>query len=372
MLEELKKKGFRAMKPYVIACVIYSCIVLPFFWFLFGFHELPKEKANLNEMKDEEIGMRYVEADIDTIIGYYAGWRSSRKVEKGDMTEKAYIIPVGEASYIGLLAGKGKIEELDKIMKDTEDYLKGKRKEPPESIHLKGTILPLEGSSLRYYQEYCEAYYAGIENSEEEKREFKPYYLAVGYIGRGEWGMTAYIWCFCLSPLLLGVWQVVRNARGGNQKMIKAYCKKAPDYDRALKEVEQFYRKTARVQLLDSHVSGEFRISREFFMGPYRRKTLFLKSREILWAYYTDENHYSKGVKLYTLYVVKLMLRNGRRYRLAFSYAEDAMQILDRIRQTMPFVFIGKSKEMKKAYKKNRKELIEKADRIYENGPGSK
>lgn len=77
-------------------------------------------------------------------------------------------------------------------------------------------------------------------------------------------------------------------------------------------------------------------------------------------------------MKTYTLYPVKLMLRNGRHYKLSFDNWQAAMKLLDRIRQTMPFVFTEKSKEMKKAYKKNRKKLIEKADRIYKSGPGSK
>lgn len=175
-----------------------------------------------------------------------------------------------------------------------------------------------------------------------------------------------------ILPLVFCIWQVVKNALGVNQKMIKKYCKKSPDYQMALKEVEAFYRTTPLLEVHEFMRTSEFWISRKFFMGAYGAKTIFLESREILWAYQTVEAHSSRGMKTYTLYPVKLMLRNGHHYKFSFDNWQAAVKLLNRIRLTMPFVVTEKSKAMKRAYKRNRKDLIKKADRIYKSGPGSK
>lgn len=209
---------------------------------------------------------------------------------------------------------------------------------------------------------FCFVFYWEVKDFLKEEVNFNLYEIISYIISREGIFFLPTLGAITILPLFFCIWQVVRNARGSNQKMIKKYCKRSPDYDMALKEVEEFYRTTSPVEVYDFMRTSEFWISRKFFMGSYGVKTLFLESREILWVYHTVEPHSSRGMKTYTLYPVKLMLRNGRHYKLSFDNYQAAVKILDRIRQTMPFVYIGKSKEMKKKYRKNRKELIKKVD----------
>ncbi|MCM1161061.1 MAG: hypothetical protein NC412_07540 [Roseburia sp.] len=348
MLQELKEKSTKHTRGAVIVCVIISVALLVGAWFA-GFNVLVKGKAYLNEMKDEEFGKekQYVEADIYAIMDYYA-----YTTEDGKTTEKEYIIPVGEESYIGLVVKKSNLDQCDKIVQQTLDYMNGESEEISNVLHVKGTILPMSEDSLKYYKQYYEA----IGWSEEELKAFLPYYLKVDYIGSCHCSGIYMLCIFAAIPVLIAVWKLLKNARGGYYKMVTQYCKKAPDYDRAMAELERFYQATAPVY--------GFRIARDFIMAPNGADTILIESKELLWAYKITTTHRTNGIKTGTSYSVMLKLRNGKNYNLGLS-EQQVEDILEIIGQRLPFVFIGFDRELERAYnnKNSRQELIAAADR---------
>ncbi|MBD5544235.1 MAG: hypothetical protein HDR01_08375 [Lachnospiraceae bacterium] len=344
MLQELKEKSSKQTKTAVIICLIISVALLVGAWFA-GLSELAKGTANLNDLMDDEIGKRYVKADIYAVMDYYA-----YTTEDGETVEKEYIIPVGEESYMGLVVRDSNIRKCDELIEATTAYMNGEIDTLSTPFHVKGTILPMEEESLKYYKQYYEA----IGWTDEELEVFLPYYLKVDYIG--EWHCSGiYLICLlALIPILIAIWKILKNARGGYYKMVTAYCKKAPDYDRAMADLDRFYRTTAPVH--------GFRIARDFFMAPNGSNVLLLESKELLWAHQVTTTHRTNGIKTGTSYSIKLNLRSGKNYNIGLS-EQQVQDVLEAIGRTLPFVFIGYDDELSAAYHRRRQELIAAADR---------
>lgn len=348
MLKELKEKSTKQTRNAVIICVIISIALVAVAWFT-GFHVLVNGKVNLYDLKDEEIGKQkqYVSADIYAIMDYYAYTTTD-----GKTTEKEYIIPVGEKSYIGLVVRGNDMKKCDEIMQETADYLNGESEQLPKSLQVEGTIMPMSEDSLKYYKQY----YVATGWSEEELEAFLPYYLGVNEIGGLDKDILYFLCVLAVVPILIAIWKIVKNARGGYYKMITEYCKKAPNYDQAMAELERFYQATAPVH--------GFRVARDFIMAPNGVKTILLESKELLWAYKITTTHRTNGIKTGTSYSVMLKLRNGRNFNLGLGeqQVEDVLAIIG---QRLPFVFIGYDKELERTYNhsKRRQELIVAADR---------
>lgn len=348
MLKELKEKSTKQTRVAVIICVIISIGLFACAWFT-GFHVLLNGKVDLYDLKDDEIGKQkqYVKAEIFAVMDYYV-----YTTEDGETKEKEYIIPVGEKSYIGLVARGYNMKKCDELIQETTKYFNGESKELSEYLWVEGTILPMSEESLKYYKQY----YATLGWSEEELKAFLPYYLKIDYIGMFDASFLYLLCILAVVPILIAIWKILKNARGGYYKMVTDYCKKAPNYDHAMAELDRFYHATAPVY--------GFRIARDFFMAPNGVKTILFESRELLWAYLVTTTHRTNGIKTGTTYSIKLNLRDGKRYDITLTKAqvEDLLQV---IAQRLPYVFIGYDKELDKAYKQSsgRQELIAAADR---------
>lgn len=347
MLKELKEKSTKQTRAAVIICVLISIALVACAWFT-GFHVLLNGKVDLKDLKDEEIGKQkqYVKANIFIVMDYYAYTE-----EDGETKEKEYIIPVGEKSYMGLVARGDNMKKCDELMQETEKYFNGESKKFSEYLWVEGTILPMSEESLKYYKQY----YVTLGWSEEELEAFLPYYLKIDYIGMFDASFLYLLCILAVVPILIAIWKIVKNARGGYYKMVTDYCKKAHNYDHAMAELDRFYHATAPVY--------GFRIARNFFMAPSGVKTILFESRELLWAYKITTTHRTNGIKTGTSYSVMLKLRNGRNYNIGLG-EQQVEDVLEVIGQRLPFVFIGYDKELERAYNntQRRQELIAAAD----------
>ncbi len=348
MLKELKEKSAKQTRAAVIVCVIISVALLAFVWFT-GFHVLLNGKVDLYDLKDDEIGTKqqYVKAEIYMVMDYYA-----YTTEDGETKEKEYIIPVGEESCIGLVARYDNMNKCDELIEETEKYMNGETEGIIVPLQVEGTILPMSEDSLKYYKQY----YASLGWSEEDLEAFLPYYLKIDYIGSYEAGFLYFVCVLAAVPILIAIWKIVKNSKGGYYSMVTDYCKKAHNYDQAMAELERFYQATAPVY--------GFRISRDFFMAPCGVKTIFFESRELLWTYLVTTTHRTNGIKTGTTYSIKLNLRDGKSYDISLTKAQ-VEELLQVIARRLPYVFVGYDKELEKAYRKSpgRQELSAAADR---------
>ena len=61
----------------------------------------------------------------------------------------------------------GKMEaEMDRIMDETWDYLKGVRSDPPQGLHVEGTLKKLKGDGKKYYDRAVRSFDLETENGE--------------------------------------------------------------------------------------------------------------------------------------------------------------------------------------------------------------
>lgn len=127
-----------------------------------------------------ELKGQYVEAEVYLIYDWYAYTeRTNTSTNRSTVTEKEYIIPVGDAEYMGLAVDAGYISTADDLLDASYELLTGASQTPGESFTVRGTILPLSGESLDFYHQVV-----GYDDwTAEEQQMFLPLVLKADYLG---------------------------------------------------------------------------------------------------------------------------------------------------------------------------------------------
>lgn len=344
MLKELRKKSRRHALIVIGIC---AAIAIGLFFWIWNesLHYAFGRKKYLNELYDAEIKDMYVEADINFLMDYFATYTSDDKV-----TEKYYLLPVGEESYIAVECSAKYFDDFDQLMDISQDYMMGNRDTVEGSYHVKGTIMPLKGEALTYYKEYYE------ELSWGDSDIFLPYCLYIDHIGEEHYTDLLLIFAFILVFALAAIIVLVKLLSGGYEKLIIRYCKNSADYDQTMQDIENFYYTTIPVHNL--------RVSRKYIMAPEGHNTMFAESKELLWVYKHITEHRTYGIKTGETYALMLCMRDGIQHTIKLKKKTDAEEIMDRIHQVLPYVFLGYSDDIKRIYNKDRGQMIQEADRI--------
>lgn len=344
MFHELKKKSLKSNLPMILILAVVGIVLI-------GIHASSlllffAGKDDLDVMTADEIhpGM-YVEATVYGIYDYYASTTQTKNGVSSTISCE-YIIPVGEAEYMGMVAPKSYISDCDDLMEESWDYLDGLTDVITGQFRVTGTIAEMDAESLKFYREYLIDYAGYDELSEEEQAAFLPYYLKIDYIGEKESFQVAGLSLLGLLLIIIAVIMVIWAMTGGGQKALKKYCKE----NGAETKLEQFYQNTVPVYGL--------RISREFVLGTAGGSTLFLPAEDLLWAYTQVITHKRGFITTGRTYSVILRTKKGKRFDHIVSSEENAKEVLNRIQQILPWVILGYSNELQKTYAKNRAELI--------------
>ena len=347
MLQELRKKSRKHAIMVILGCVIAIAIIMAVLW-VFGLSYLFQKPVSLNGIADNEIGEMRAEGDIQFIIGCYAAYGEEGSESNPDM--KYYLIPVGEKSYIGMQTKKKYFADFDQFMAVCQEYLMGERENVEGSYHVKGTITKMEGMELKYYKEYYEQLDWGGEEV------FLPYTLNVDCLGTQEY-LTYYIFGGIILCIMIAIfYTLVKMIKGNYEKMIIQYCKKSGDYERTLHNIEHFYYSVLPV--------NEFRISQEYIMVPENHNTLFVESKELLWAYMNRTEHRTYFIKTGETYAIQLYMRDGTGHTISVHTMQDAEEILGVIHTRLPYVFVGYSDEIRSVFYSDRLAMIQESDRI--------
>lgn len=348
MFQELKKKTLKYNLVFILVLAVVGIVLIgsrisSLFLLLSG-------KDDLDVMTADEIrpGM-YVEGTVWGIYDYYASTTETKNGVSSTVSCE-YIIPVGEAEYMGMVAPKKYMEDCDALMEESWDYLDGLTEEITGQFKVTGTITDMDSESLKFYREYLVDYAGYDELSEEEQEAFLPYYLMIGYVGESKFSDVIGLSILGLGLLAAAIALLVWSLTGGGQKALKKYCRE----NGAEAKLEQFYQSTAPLHGL--------RISREFILGE-GLTTLFLPAGELLWAYMQVTTHKKYGViTTGKTYCVMLYTREGKCRQHNVRKEEQAKEILNRINAVLPWVILGYSDELRNAYAKNRAELIRTSD----------
>lgn len=178
MLQELKMKS---LKGHAASIIIALALAAGLLWGTgFGAFKAIGGPKPLDSLDVSELKGQYVEAEVYLIYDWYAYTeRTNTSTNRSTVTEKEYIIPVGDAEYMGLAVDAGYISTADDLLDASYELLTGASQTPGESFTVRGTILPLSGESLDFYHQVV-----GYDDwTAEEQQMFLPLVLKADYLG---------------------------------------------------------------------------------------------------------------------------------------------------------------------------------------------
>lgn len=353
MFQKLKRKY---LTRYVILTVFAFIIGLLFLAMdVESMKVLLTPKVDLYDLYADEITtpMR-VEADIDVIMDYYTYTQKN-----GTTTEKQYFIPVGEAEYMGIALSKSYLSKADNNMQATWDYMDGDTEalEQMETIHVTGTILPLEGIERQHYKSYI----SDLGWTEEEEEIFLPYVLKVGYIGESSLGQFVFFMAMAAFFLIFGIIWLILGLKGNYLKNIRKYCEASGSPEMARARLEQFYATTPDVYGM--------RISSEYFLALQAAKVLFAESKNIIWVYQHVLRHSVNLIPVAKTYSIIFVNADGSRMEVGMKSKKKTEAAMEHIAHVLPYVFFGYDEQLQKAFKQDRQAMIqqvaERRNQIY-------
>ena len=337
MLKQLKMYSLRKVLVWVLVTLVGGAVFLAMR--VPGVVMLAKGPAYLDDVPVEELEGKYVTADVEYILDWFAYTESS----KGAVTEKEYIIPVGTQEFMALVLDGKMVEQGEALMNDTADYLNG-GSDVEWYMQVQGTVRPLEGEHLRYFKEA----FAYDELSPENQALVLPLGLYVGDVGAHDQVTMWFFFGIGLVLVAIGLFLVVKALTGGYQKSIKTYCQGDP---MALEQLERFYEETPPVHGV--------RLGRDLLLVQQDAATILLEAQRVVWAYGQTVQHRTNGIPTGKTYALILRTDNGKMYTVPMK--KDAVpEVLEAMHDAYPDWVMGYSKDLEDIYKQSPVELRER------------
>ena len=293
----------------------------------------PLDSLDVSELKGQ-----YVEAEVYLIYDWYAYTeRTNTSTNRSTVTEKEYIIPVGDAEYMGLAVDAGYISTADDLLDASYELLTGASQTPGESFTVRGTILPLSGESLDFYHQVV-----GYDDwTAEEQQMFLPLVLKADYLGSmdqsGTWLLTA----GAGVALFAAVWMLAGALTGRYQKRIRAYCKASESPEAMLEQLETFYQSTEPV--------NGVRTGR-WMMFETGGKTTVLDAENVAWAYMRTVQHRTNGIPTGKTHGLVVRTRDKKMYEISMKKQDMVYETLDAVQRAMPHVVVGYTARLEQIY----------------------
>lgn len=336
MLKELKMKS---LKGHAVSIVIALALAVGLLWGTgFGAFKAIGGPKPLNFLDVSNLEGQYVETEVNLIYDWYAYTESTNSSTNiSTVTEKEYIIPVGEAEYMGLAVEAGYIDAADELLDASYALLTGASDTSGEGFTVKGTILPLTGESLDFYHQVV-----GYDDwTAEEQQLFLPLVLKADYLGSmdrsGTWLLTA----GAGAALLAAVWMLVSALTGRYQSRIRAYCKASESPEATLEQLDAFYQSTEPV--------NGVRLGR-WMLFDAGSKTTVLDGNDVVWAYMRTVQHRTNGIPTGKTQGVVVRTRGGKTYEISMKKQKMVYELLDAVGQVMPHVVLGYTARLEQLY----------------------
>lgn len=342
MFEKLKKK-------HMVHCVLWCLVLWAIAGVILGLNlesvkVLFEEPVALEDLKASDLRANLkVNAEIYWVMDYY-----SYTEKDGRTVTMEFMIPVGDEEYMGLECSYGTMDDVKENMQLYWDYMDGKdvSLDDMKAIPVKGTIQPLKGDSLRFFNEFIDA----LEWTEEEEEIFVPYVLKVDNIGELDDFTLVFLGLIVLVLLLVGVGILISGLRGSNLKELEKYCAATGNKEYEMQKLEQFYQMGTPVQGI--------RINNDYFMAVNGTKIKFAPAKQLLWAYTHVVQHRTNFIPTGKTYSIIVKLSDGRQLDISMANQDACDQALEYIATNCPYLFIGYDKEWERMYNKNRDEMI--------------
>ena len=284
-----------------------------------------------------------VDADIYYVMDYY-----SYMEKNGSVTSMEFMIPVGEVEFMGMECSGSKMREAKANMEVYWDYADGKDVDLNSlpAIHVTGTIQPLKGESLRFYNEFIRA----LDMTDEDASSlFLPYVLKVGNIGDADTGTAVIMGLFFAALFIGGIWILISGLRGSNLKEIEKYCATKGNKEYEMQKIEQFYQTGESVQGI--------RAGSEYLMAVSATSIFFAPADKLLWVYTHVVQHRTNFIPTGKTYSVMVKLSDGKQLDIPMKNQSACDEAMNYLSANYPYLYIGYDDQWNRMYNKNRDEM---------------
>lgn len=344
MIEKLKKKY---MANCILATVLLWALAAVFVAITWDdLNVLFQKPLKIEDLKAEDIQKNVkVEGDIYYFMDYYA----YQENDKGSMTAMQFMVPVGEAEYMGVNCSGSKMNRAKENMDAYWAYLDGDESamDNLQPVKISGTIQPLSGDYLTYFNEFVDE--MGL--PEESAALFLPYVINDGDIGEGNMVSIIFFILLAAGALLGGIYMLVSGIKGKNVKALEEYCERKGNKEYILSQIEYFYQMQPAVQGM--------RIGQDYFMAVKGTKVYFAEADQVLWVYENVVQHRTNFIPTGKTYSVVVMLYDGRIFDIPMSRKTASQEALQYIVANMPYLFIGYDEDWVELYNTERDRMCQ-------------
>lgn len=298
---------------------------------------------------------QYLEADIDTLIDYYAETVRSESGKRDEVSAREYIMPINTPDatvYIGVEVPASKIDDAEVVVADTErliDDEDGSYEWDGSYVSVRGTLQPMDDETRQLWEDYfIDAGFSYDDIGLFDDCTALPLVLTDGEIDGQDTFVYSFMGVIGVLLVVLAIWFVVHSLTGGFQKQIRNYIKASDDPQATEQALDRFYEDTMQ--------DGKVRMSRSWLMYDKGGNSWVLAGDDVVWAYQYTVRHKAYGILTVRKEVmVRVFGAKEKRacHDIYVRNEDEAQEILRQMQSTYPDAMIGYNAEIEKRYRAN-------------------
>ena len=298
---------------------------------------------------------QYLEADIDTLIDYYAETVVSESGKRDEVSAREYIMPINTPDatiYIGLEVPASKIDDAEAVVDDTARMLDdedGSYEWDGSYVTVRGTLKRMDDETKQLWEDYfIDAGFSYDDIGLEDGCTFLPLVLTDDEIDGSDTFVLGFMGIVILLVLALLIWFVVRSLTGGFQKQIRRYIAATADPEGTEQALDRFYEDTMQ--------DGKVRMSRSWLMYDKGGNSWVLAGDDVVWAYQYTVRHKAYGILTVNKeLMVRVFGAKEKRacHDIYVRNEDEAQEILQQMARTYPDALIGYDKDIERKYHAN-------------------
>ena len=356
MLESLKKKTLLgklwAIIVLAVAAIFIGVVFGP------GIAKMIAGPTHFTPLDDHDVLSlqgQYLEADIDTLIDYYAETVRSESGKRDEVSAREYIMPINTPDatvYIGVEVPKPKISDAEAVVADTErliDDEDGSYEWDGSYVSVRGTLQPMDDETRQLWEDYfIDAGFSYDDIGLFDDCTALPLVLTDGEIDGQDTFVYGFMGVIGVLLVVLAIWFVVHSLTGGFQKQIRNYIKASDDPQATEQALDRFYEDTMQ--------DGKVRMSRSWLMYDKGGNSWVLAGDDVVWAYQHTVRHKAYGILTVRKEVmVRVFGAKEKRacHDIYVRNEDEAQEILRQMQSTYPDAMIGYNAEIEKRYRAN-------------------
>jgi hypothetical protein len=298
---------------------------------------------------------QYLEADIDTLIDYYAETVRSESGKRDEVSAREYIMPINTPDatvYIGVEVPASKIDDAEAVVADTErliDDEDGSYEWDGSYVSVRGTLQPMDDETRQLWEDYfIDAGFSYDDIGLFDDCTALPLVLTDGEIDGQETFVYGFMGVIGVLLVVLAIWFVIHSLTGGFQKQIRNYIKASDDPQATEQALDRFYEDTMQ--------EGKVRMSRSWLMYDKGGNSWVLAGDDVVWAYQYTVRHKAYGILTVNKeLMVRVFGAKEKRacHDIYVRNEDEAQEILQQMARTYPDALIGYDQDIERKYHAN-------------------